>query len=787
MTVNDNKAPSASSRNPVWATAQKDCVGTALGNAKLWFTLGRGIVTEVFYPRIDIPQIRDLGFIIADDKGFWQELKALPGSKVELEDPRVPLPTVRHHHDRFDFVFRVCADPDRDVLLIDFVLTGDASLRPYLLCAARLGESTGDNEAWVGLWEARKVLWAEQGPFGLALTCRSPEGYSALGACTVGEIGASDIWQDFSRHGRMTWEYSEAGPGEVALGGALPRCGTLALALGSSKEAAATNAWSSLSEGFKACVEEYATRWCDWHKAHKAAEDLVQKLSPAVRTLYTRSANVLKVHEDRTFPGALVASLSVPWGEASDSLGGYHLVWSRDLVEGAGALVAIGAYQEARQILTYLISTQQADGHWLQNQWLGGKPFWQGVQLDETGFPILLAASLAAHGELRDIAVKDMMVRALQFIVREGPVTRQDRWEEDSGVNAFTLAVVIAALVEGAAFLDGRSRDCALMLADYWNSRMEAWTFAEGTTLSRQFGVSGHYIRIAPPNVLDDDNAAQEIIAIKNRADDPRLAACNQVSNDFLQLVRYGLRAADDPRIVSSVIVMDGVLKTDTPSGPVWHRYNGDGYGEHADGRPFDGAGIGRGWPLLVGERGHYALSAGKDPQPYLEAMTAMTGKGGLLPEQVWDSAPIPEYDLIPGKPSGSAMPLVWAHGEFIKLCHSSVLGYPVDRPLETWKRYQGLRPVLDYRLWQLRQRPRQILEGEELRVVLQAPFTLHWGRNGWQDAQDIVSVDWGLAHVVILPVRTMPAAHTIQFTVRWLQGDWLGEDFHIDIIGGTS
>ncbi|MEB8485527.1 glycosyl hydrolase, partial [Acidithiobacillus ferriphilus] len=226
------------------------------------------------------------------------------------------------------------------------------------------------------------------------------------------------------------------------------------------------------------------------------------------------------------------------------------------------------------------------------------------------------------------------------------------------------------ALVEGADFLGGKASDCALMLADYWNARLEEWTFVRGTDLAERFQVPGYYVRITPADVLVQDGAQNEWVLIKNRAHDPHLPAGEQVANDFLQLVRYGLRSADDPHIVASVKVMDGVLKTDTPSGPVWHRYNGDGYGEHADGSPFDGTGIGRGWPLLVGERGHYALAAGEDALPYINAMVAMTGKGGLLPEQVWDATPIPEKGLFPGHPSGSAMPLVWAHGEFVKLCH---------------------------------------------------------------------------------------------------------------------
>ena len=785
---NPSKAPAAAWRHPVWSTARKSCVGTALGSGKIWFTTGRGIVTEVFYPRIDIPQIRDLGFIVADDQGFWQELKALPEPQLEMEDPLVPLPIIHHHHDRFDFTLKICADPERDVLLLDFHLEGDAALRPYLLCSARLGEDAENNYAWVGDWEGRSVLWAEQGPFGLALACRDADGYPALDRCTVGEVGASDLWQDFHQNGRMQWTYQEAGPGEVALGGRLPQQGTLALGLGTSKEAAATNAWSSLTEGFQNRSAEYSAGWNAWHQRHPTQLHYVSKLPAAAKTLYARSTNILKIHEDRTFPGAMVASLSVPWGEASDSRGGYHLVWSRDLVESAGALLALGATTEARHVLTYLISTQQADGHWLQNQWLGGKPFWQGVQLDETGFPVLLASALREAQMLENVAVTDMITRALHFIVHEGPVTGQDRWEEDGGVNLFTLAVAVAALVEGAGFLGGKAGDCALMLADYWNARLEEWTFACDTDLAKRFQVPGHYVRIIPEDILVQDGAQKEWVLIKNRAHDPHLSASEQVANDFLQLVRYGLRSADDPHITASVKVMDGLLRTDTPCGPVWHRYNGDGYGEHADGSPFDGTGIGRGWPLLVGERGHYALAAGEDALPYINAMAAMTGNGGLLPEQIWESDAIPEKGLFPGHPSGSAMPLVWAHGEFIKLCHSAAQGSPVDRPAQTWKRYQGKAPKIDYRIWRLRQRPRQLPAGQELRVLLQAPFTVHWGSNGWQAVQDTESEDWGLGHVAILPVQKLPVGDSVQFTILWRDsGDWQGEDFHIDIIGGGA
>ena len=145
-----------------------------------------------------------------------------------------------------------------------------------------------------------------------------------------------------------------------------------------------------------------------------------------------RSAAVLKSHEDHTFPGAFVASLSVPWGEAARA--GAAIIWcgraisSRPLAHWwHWAVIA-----DAQRILIYLIATQQANGHWLQNQWLGGKPFWQGIQLDETAFPVVLASALAEHDALGEVHVGDMVRRALGFIAREGPATSQDRWEEDA-------------------------------------------------------------------------------------------------------------------------------------------------------------------------------------------------------------------------------------------------------------------------------------------------------------------------------------------------------------------
>ncbi len=774
------EAPAATDPYPTWAHAGKDMVGTSLGPARLWFTVAEGIVTETYYPRIDIPQIRDLGFIIADDRGFWVELRRLNDYELRLPSPGVPAVEIVHRHARFTFTLRICPSQRRDVLLIDCRLEGDASLRPYALLAARLGGDAENNMAEVGRHNGRSVLWAEQGPFGLALMAAAgEEAADAWGRCSVGCLEASDGWQDFHRHGRMRWQFERAGPGAVTLMGELPGQATLALGLGTSANAAATLAHAALLDGFEAEWHAQCAAWQGW---------LSQVRPPAVsgdmQRMLALSGMVLKVHQDRTYCGAAVASLSVPWGESSQSRGGYHLVWARDLVETAGAMVAMGAYADARDVLRYLMATQQADGHWLQNQWLGGKAFWQGIQLDEAAFPVLLASMLYEKGELAGIPVRPMVERALSFIAREGPATGQDRWEEDPGVNTFTLAIAIAALVEGSRFLDDGARDFALSLADCWNAHLEDWCYVEGTDLAGRLGVGGYYIRTSPADVLVHEGVFSEHVLIKNRARDPNLPADEQIATDFLQLVRFGLRHAGDAAVTDTLTAVDALLKTDTPSGPVWHRYNGDGYGEHGDGSPFDGSGIGRGWPLLTGERGHYALMAGEDVQPYLAAMMAMAGPGGMLPEQVWDAAPVPGRRLAPGRPSGSAMPLVWAHGEFIKLCYSLDLGYPVDRPTATWNRYGGERPAIHYEIWGPRYRPRHVKAGHGLSVALSRQARVHWGVDGWNDAADIDTRDTGLGvHVADLPIARLSAGQRVVFTFYWLDdGTWEGEDYEVEL-----
>lgn len=762
-----NDAPGAPGIGPSWTSSSKDLVGTGLGPGRLWFTLGHGIVNEIYFPRVDIPQIRDLGFIVADGNGFWCELKRLDSYELRLPGPGIPAPTIVHRHKRFELRLRIVPDTRRDVLLIDVALSGDADLSPYVLLAPRLGSSGRENIAAVGRHYRRKVLWAEQGPFGLALAAATSRQGDALRRLSAGYVGFSDGWQDFAANKKMCWEHERAGPGNVALLGELDRECVLALGFGSSRGAAASLAAAALARPFEQLWSEHIDAWRSWHSVrHRGIR--VDTTDPVLDEQFATSRMVLRCHMDDINPGAMVASLSIPWGNTRDDRGGYHLVWPRDLVECATALLGVGCATEARDVLRYLIATQYEDGHWNQNQWLGGTPFWRGVQLDEAALPVLLASLMRERTVLAGIEADEMIRRALAFIIRNGPATDQDRWEEDRGINAFTLAAAIAALVSGSEFLDPEEQAVALDVADDWNARIESWLFVSSSELAKRFGVAGHFIRMAPPEVCADPDALRKVLPIKNLSQDPGLPCSEQVSTDFLQLVRFGIRSPNDPAVLESLKVIDGLLRVDTPNGPVWRRYNHDGYGEHEDGSAYDGTGRGRAWPLLTGERGHYELLAGNDVTPYLRAMCAMAGHNGMLPEQVWDVAAIPERRLSPGAPTGSAMPLAWTHAEFVKLLLSSQLGTSFDCPGVVRERYQGrakaparsvwteLAPAIDWRA------------GSALRVVLRSPAEIHW-RNAsdgqWQGTTTSETLPG--VHSALLPTATLPAGSRVEFKVK--------------------
>ncbi|HVB64537.1 MAG TPA: glycoside hydrolase family 15 protein [Nitrolancea sp.] len=775
-------APGAPGIQPAWTSSAKDGVSTTLGGSRIWLTIGRGILNEVYWPRVDSPQIRDLGFIVADGAGYWSEVKRDSEYELVTPQPGVPAYSAIHHTDRYTLRLDFCPDPDRDVVLIRARLDAPPEYKLYPLLAPHLGNTGFNNTAWVGEAAGRLALMATVPGASLALVAAGAEKRDALLRGGAGYVGTSDGWQDFNDNGQMDWTYGRAENGNVALIGEIAEHDVvLALGFGDRPELAGTLAVASVQFPFGDIMHNLSSTWSDWQGTCRLPDVTSEELLREARI----SAAVLKIHEDQTVPGAVVASLSVPWGQSRDDAGGYHLVWARDLVETSGGLLAFGAVDDARRVLSYLMSTQRSDGHWTQNQWLDGRAFWSGIQLDETGLPIILAQGLKDRNALDGLEVTSMIERAASYLAVNGPVTGQDRWEEDPGLSPFTLAIEVAALVCAANFLNGPARAYALELADTWNNRIEDWTFARGTDLAQHHGISGYYVRIAPAEVVETANPSRGFVTIKNRLfADTSQQAESVIGLEFLYLVRTGLRRADDEGIRDSVKLADALLKVETPNGPVWHRYNLDGYGEHEDGSPFDGTGVGRGWPLLVGERGHYALVAGEPVEPYLQTMCRMSSKGGMIPEQVWDTDDLPRQHLLLGQPSGSAMPLVWAHAEYLKLMASMMEGKPVDRPMAVWERYHGVRPDVPWIAWRFNQQVRSIPAGKLLRLEVTAAARAHWGDGGpdWHDAETR-DTELGI-HLVDLATTELTAGTTISFTFFWTgRGAWEGRNFEVQVV----
>jgi glucoamylase len=278
-----------------------------------------------------------------------------------------------------------------------------------------------------------------------------------------------------------------------------------------------------------------------------------------------------------------------------------------------------------------------------------------------------------------------MVRRGAGFLIRNGPVTQQERWEEASGYSPSTLASNIVALTCAAAFFrdrgDAATADFIQDQADYLEDHLEEWTVTTTGTL----GEAPYYMRILPEFVGQENPAEDKesrVLRIANRAPGAadEFPARDVVDGGFLELVRHGIRAPDHPVVLNTLKIIDAVLKVETPAGPSWHRYNHDGYGQQRDGGPFTSYGVGRLWPLLTGERGHYEVAAGRSPEAYLRTMEGLASTTCLLCEQVWDEADIPQAYMRLGEPTGSAMPLMWAHAEYVKLLRSAADGKVFDQ-----------------------------------------------------------------------------------------------------------
>ena len=779
---------------PRWTHSAKDIIGTAYStSSRIWYTVSRGVLSEVYFPTLDRPQIRDLQFLVTDGESFFHDAHRNLQTRTEyLGEHGLGVRITNSDPDgRYRLVAEVIADPHQPCVLIDTQLEGDPAflrkLHAYVIVAPHLEVGGWGNNGNVATIAGREFLTAHKGGTWMALAATAP-----FVARSCGYVGSTDGWQDLSHHFKLAYDFAAATDGNIALTGEIDLSAgfhfTLGLAFGRTLHRAVTNLFQAIALPFV----EHRTRFLEqWERAVRRLHPL-EAITGDGGMLYRRSRELIMAHEDKSYPGALIASLSIPWGEAKgdEDLGGYHLVWTRDMVNSATGLLAAGDHSTPLRALIYLACSQHEDGGFAQNFWVDGNPYWNGIQLDEVAFPIMLAWRLHRAGALADFDPYPMVRRAARYLISHGPATPQERWEENAGYSPSTLASNIAALTCAAAFArlhgDEASASYLTEYADFIEAHIERWTVTTAGTLVP--GIRRHYIRIAPEdpgNPIPHEDPNHCMIEIRNRPPDAPTAflAREIVDAGFLELVRYGIRRGGDPLIEDSLRVIDATLKTGFPAGPCWRRYNHDGYGQRDDGGPFVGWGVGRPWPLLTGERGHYELAAGRDATPYLRAMENFATATRLLPEQIWDGPENPSAHLYFGMPTGAAMPLMWAHAEYIKLLRSAADGAVFDLIPEVADLFLTQRIRRNLEVWKHNRQVQSVPARCVLRVQASNAFMLHWSNDGWKTPVDTTAQTTAIGiHFVDVAIASGSRA-PILFTFRWLDdGGWEGRDYKVEV-----
>ncbi len=729
-------APGAPGGDAQWASAGKQGVGTSASlESKVWFTLQGGALTEVYYPDVTIANVHLLQIVVVNPKTKKVETErddathtVTPTSYSYKEDrfsltiPRKEIP------DSLNFIQvnkaksgdwtiykTYTVDAERNAILLNVSFHSRVrGLELYIYYDPSLNNSGMHDTAW----NDGQTLLAQDSDKASALISESN-----LSEISNGYYQVSDGLEQLRSSGKIVNPYAKAENGNVVQ---IARLSTpkdsavkvplvsesyiFALGFGKSANEAKQSATLSLTKGWAKVEREYEKGWSDYVKT-------LRQIEPKYQAQFNMAAMILKAHEDKTNRGANIASLSVPWGGGDNAnknnVGGYHLVWSRDLYQVATAFMALGDKAAAERALDFLFKVQQKpDGSFPQNSWLDGKPFWGSLQLDEVAYPLILAYQLGKNDKA---TYENHVKKAADFIVKTGPKTPQERWEEEGGFSPSTIAAEIAGLVCAAEIAkkngDEASATVYLATADDWARNIERWT----ATTNGKYGDGNYYLRITNNGNPD----AGERIELNNGAgffDEREI-----VDAGFLELVRLGIKSPDDPLIAKSVKVIDQVIKVNTPNGEGFYRYNYDGYGEMDDGRRWnwDGkyTGKGRLWALLSGERGQFHLaeynyyqtekqfrsrttrgeylySAKEQAKKHLDSMLNFANEGLMIPEQVWDSPKVPKADsqfspnLKFGEGTGSATPLAWSMAQFIRLAVNLQEGRNTDTPDIVYNRY---------------------------------------------------------------------------------------------------
>jgi glucoamylase len=713
--------------------ARKDCLGTARNRtSKVWFTVANGVLSDVYYPTVDNTNVETLQYLVTDGATFTDLQTRDTTYTAEPLDAsgmscRV---TTTAKSGKYRIVTDYVTDPGRNALLLrtSFDPLGHNGLKVYLRFDPTVNGNGGGGDGnggpdsgTVDTSTGHPVLVASDPvtatnaanrdyaqPVFAALDASSP-----FTQVTSGFAGRdSDGLTQLDNHHALTTTYSDAVTGnlvQTAQVGSTQHDLTLALGFGASQDEAVRTAGAALRTGFDSALGRYAAGWADYDDGLIDPPNNLPGLGGAatreLRRVYQLSANVLKASEDKTFPGAIVASLASPWGQAVSAgdpnntyFGSYREVFSRDLYETFTGLLLAGDRATARDTVRFLFERQQLpDGSMPRNSLVNGKPAPDtfGIQLDEVTYPILMALQAG----ITDRAFYTAHIKpAANFAISHGPSFGSERWEEQGGFSPSTIAAEIAGLI-AAADIAARNGDPAAArvwrgVADDFQRSVKGWT----VTTNGPKSPDPYFIRLSKTG---DPNAA---ITYNVGNGGPTLDQREVIDAGFLELPRLGMFSPRDPDVLRSLPVVDATIKRDTSSGPGWFRYNGDGYGDgNVDGHPWAPSGRGNGhlWPVLAGERAehHIALGDRAAAAGLADAMRRFAGGVGLIPEQGWENPDLAaspfgtdptlaSIGFVNGKPAGSAAPLTWSAAQFVRLVRDLDAGRLIEQPANTVRRY---------------------------------------------------------------------------------------------------
>ena len=732
--------------------ARKDCLGTARNTtSKVWYTVADGVLSDVYEPTVDNTDVSTLQYVVTDGSTFT-DLQTRDMTYTVQSDASGMACTVTSTDAKHGYRLRTVyvTDPRRDTVLMHTsisALPGSRvdvrALRVYARLDAHVNgdggggaQNAGANTGVVDASSGTPVVHSdntetEAANRGYAVPTYMDLAATDSGTASVGYEGtASDGLTQLDAAHTLTPVSTSAPNGHiVATENVTPRHSdsfTLALGFGRTQAQAVATAAASLRTPFGEVEQAYTEGWRGYDDSLSPPPSSLPGIPAAtVRATYYLDADVLKASEDKTFPGAIVASLASPWGQAVSAgtlvngkpvyYGSYREVFGRDLYEAFTGLMADGDVATARDATLFLFDKQQLPtGEMPRNSLVNGQaaPDTGGDQLDETAYPILMAYLSGLSGD--DALWSRHIKPAADFLVAHGPSYGVERWEEQSGYSPSTIAAEIAGLTAASAIAKqhGDTADAQLYqaTADDFQRNIKNWT----VTSTGPDSSSPYFIRLSKTG---DPNAATSY-SLGNGG--PTLAQDSVIDGGFQELVRLGELSPTDRDFTNSLSVLDKQLAVSTPSGTGYYRYgdaaadgSADGYGDCSTtqsqsscttaGEPWPTADVGTGhlWPVLSGERAESAIATGDraDASSLLSFMIKSASGVGLVPEQVWEDPDLPAspYGSDPttasigftdGQAAGSASPLTWAQAQELRLIVDLGKGRTVDQPAITTARY---------------------------------------------------------------------------------------------------